>query len=258
MKKALDIMLDAPEFDMIVAVVGSSARFQPELAVKPIMDSAVHEKPLIAMLVPDAPQALAQLTEAGIPCFRSPEGCADSIASVLARRVPGMPATVSAGVSRDAAHTLSEAQAYALLDTLGVPHAPALTMPMSEKPTALPFDFPVVAKVCSSRIPHKTEVGGVVLGVRNAEELEAAFTTLRTNLAMHAPALEGIKGLVAAMRGGLAVLLVGYRVFPDAGPIIMLAAGGMWAELARDRSIRRALVSVDTVLEMIAEVCALK
>ncbi|MEG1456061.1 MAG: CoA-binding protein, partial [Comamonas sp.] len=84
MKKALDILLEAPEFDMVVAVVGSSARFNPDLAVKPIIDSAHHAKPLLAMLVPDAPQALAQLTQAQIPCFRSPEACADAIASVLA------------------------------------------------------------------------------------------------------------------------------------------------------------------------------
>lgn len=258
MKKALDILLDAPEFDMVVAVVGSSARFQPELAVKPIMDSAVHAKPLIAMLVPDAPQALAQLTQAGIPCFRTPEGCADSIASVLARRVPGVPATVQADPSHGPTQTLSEAQAYALLDRLGVPHAPALTMPMSGAPKALPFDFPVVAKVCSAQIPHKTEVGGVVLGIQNAEELATAFTTLRANLAKRAPGIACEEVLVQPMRRGLTEVLVGYRVDPDAGPVIMLAAGGIWAEVARDRSIRLAPVSVETAHEMIAEVRALK
>lgn len=86
MKKALDILLEAPEFDLVLAVVGSSARHQPQLAVRPIIDSAHRAKPLAAMLVPDAPQALAQLTEAGVPCFRSPEACADTIASVFARR----------------------------------------------------------------------------------------------------------------------------------------------------------------------------
>jgi len=49
-------------------------------------------------------------------------------------------------------------------------------------------------------------------------------------------------------------VLLGYRIDPDAGPIIMLAAGGIWAEVMRDRSIRLAPVSVDTAREMIAEV----
>jgi len=254
MKKALDILLEAPEFDMVVAVVGSSARFNPDLAVKPIMDSAHHAKPLLAMLVPDAPQALAQLTQAQIPCFRSPEACADAIASVLARRIPGTPATVRATPGHVDAPALNEAQAYALLDTLQVPHAPAATFDIAKPPAALPFDYPVVAKLCSAQIPHKTEVGGVVLGIENAQQLAHAFATLRGNLAERAPGIVCDQVLVQPMRRGLSEVLVGYRVDADAGPIIMLAAGGIWAEVMRDRSIRLAPVSVQTAREMISEV----
>ncbi|ALD90441.1 CoA-binding domain protein [Cupriavidus gilardii CR3] len=158
MKTALDIMFGAPEFDIVLAVVGSSARFQPQLAVKPIIDSADSAKPLAAMLVPDAPEALAALTAAGVPCFRSPEPCADAIAAVLARRTPGtQPAARLTGERPPRA--LSEAQAYAVLEQLGVPYAPAITLPIGGPIPALPFDYPVVAKVCSPEIPHKTEVG---------------------------------------------------------------------------------------------------
>ena len=204
------------------------------------------------MLVPDAPQALAQLTQAQIPCFRSPEACADAIASVLARRIPGTPATVRASAGQGQA--LNEAQAYALLDTLQVPHAPAATFDIATPPAALPFDYPVVAKVCSAQIPHKTEVGGVVLGIENAQQLAHAFATLRGNLAERAPGIACDQVLVQPMRRGLTEVLVGYRVDADAGPIIMLAAGGIWAEVMRDRSIRLAPVSVATAREMIGEV----
>ena len=254
MMKALDILLNAPEFDMVIAVVGSSARFNPDLAVKPIMDSAGHSKPLVTMLVPDAPNALAQLTQAGIPCFRTPESCADAIAAVFARRSQEQAATVPAG-KHDATRALSEAQAYELLDTLQVPHAAAVTFPLNtERPGPLPFDFPVVAKVCSEHIPHKTEVGGVVLNIRSQSELTEAFTTLRSNLQTRAPGVPCDQVLVQPMRKGLTEVLVGYRIDPDAGPIIMLAAGGIWAEVMRDRSIRLAPVSVETAKEMIAEV----
>ncbi len=256
MKKALGILLDAPEFDLVLAVVGSSARFQPQLAVKPIIDSAHNARPLAAMLVPDAPEALASLTAAGIPCFRSPEACADSIAAVFARRRPDL-AALPQQASASGAHSLSEAQAYAVLDTLGVPHAPAVTMKLSEAAPALPFDFPVVAKVCSEHIRHKTEVGGVVLGIQGPLELNEALGTLRHNLAQHAPGIVCDEALVQPMRKGLAEVLVGYRIDPEAGPIIMLAAGGIWAEVARDRSIRLAPVSVETARDMIGEVRAL-
>ena len=251
MKKALDILLEAPEFDLVVAVVGSSARFNPDLAVKPIIDSANHDKPLLAMLVPDAPLALSQLTDAQIPCFRTPEACADAIASVFARRQPGLQAT--AGQVADA-RSLKESDAYALLDQLNVPHAPAATFALDAAPTELPFAYPVVAKVCSAQIPHKTEVGGVVLGIQNAEQLAEAFGTLKTNLAERAPGVPCNEVLVQPMRKGLTEVLVGYRIDVDAGPIIMLAAGGIWAEVMKDRSIRLAPVTVEVAREMIGEV----
>ncbi|GJG94036.1 acetate--CoA ligase family protein [Cupriavidus pauculus] len=256
MKGALDIMFDAPEFDVVLAVVGSSARFQPHLAVKPIIDSASSSKPLAAMLVPDAPEALRSLTEAGVPCFRSPEACADAIASLFARRAPGQQPLDAGDLS--SAKPLSEAQAYAVLDRLGVPHAPAVTMPLAGPASTLPFAFPVVAKVCSPEILHKTEVGGVVLGIQNQRELESALSTLRDNLRERAADKRCDEVLVQPMTKGLTEVLVGYRVDPEAGPIVMLAAGGIWAEVARDRSIRLAPVTVDVARDMIAEVKALK
>lgn len=252
MKQALDILQQAPEFDMVVAVVGSSARFQPDLAVKPILDSAGHAKPLVAMLVPDAPQALAALTAAQVPCFRTPESCADAIAAVFARRVPG-PAAVPAAPGATA-RALSEAQAYGVLDALKVPHAPCVCLPFDGPVPALPFAYPVVAKLCSPEIAHKTEMGGVVLGLQDAGELQQALATLRTRLAQRAPGVACDQVLVQPMRKGLAEVLVGYRIDPDAGPVVMLAAGGIWAEVLRDRSIRLAPVSVETAAAMIAEV----
>jgi len=263
MKGALDILLQAPEFDLVVAVVGSSARLQPELAVKPIIDSAGSVKPLVAMLVPEAPQAIAQLTAAGVPCFRSPESCADVITALFNRRSPLDLLEPTWDVDEAGLATppvnLNEAQAYELLDQLGVPHAAYLTLPQqSAVAPALPFDFPVVVKVCSADIPHKTEVGGVLLNIRDGASLNAALATLRGNLAERAPGVPAELALVQPMRLGLAEVLVGYRIDPDAGPLIMLAAGGIWTDLLRDRSIRLAPVSVATAEEMIGEVRALK
>ncbi len=87
MKPALDIITTAPEFDLIVAVVGSSARFHPELAVRPIVDSAAAAKPIAAFLVPEAPQARAELAKAGVANFYTPEACADAVAAALSRRL---------------------------------------------------------------------------------------------------------------------------------------------------------------------------
>ena len=160
------------------------------------------------------------------------------------------------------AKALSEAQAYGVLDRLGVPHAPfalrRLDAPAGSASDALGLNFPVVAKVCSADIPHKTEVGGVVLNITDAQALEQAVATLRANLQAHAPQAACEEVLIQPMTRGLGEVLVGYRIDPEAGPIIMLAAGGIWAEIARDRSIRMAPVSVEVAREMVGEVNALK
>lgn len=257
MKSALEILLSAPEFDLVLAVVGSSARFQPHLAVKPIIECASQAKPLAAMLVPDAPDALASLTAAGVPCFRTPEACGDAIAAVFARRRPGQEAAVQPD-STVAARTLSEAQAYDILARIGVPHAHTALRPFEGTAQPLPFPFPVVAKLCSADIPHKTEVGGVLLNIQNEQALAEAIATLQRNLREKAPDAACDAVLVQPMQKGLGEVLIGYRVDPQAGPIVMLAAGGIWAEVARDRSIRLAPVTLETAREMITEVNALK
>src|SRR5436309_10862515 len=125
MKAALDILTTAPEFDMVLAVVGSPARFHPQQAVQPIIDSAGSAKPIAAFLVPEAPEALARLSEAGIPSFRTPEACADAIAAALGRREP-KPVVIlpQSGGGR----VLDELEAYALLDQVGIPRSPAVAL----------------------------------------------------------------------------------------------------------------------------------
>src|SRR5205814_10185718 len=125
-KATLDVLMAALEFDLVLAVVGSSARFHPELAVKPIMDCAGSPKPIAAFLVPEAPQALAALAAAGVPSFRTPEACADAIVAAVRRRPPKPMAepVIRAGDGR----MLDEAEAYALLDRIGIPRVPSLVL----------------------------------------------------------------------------------------------------------------------------------
>src|SRR5262249_37498485 len=164
MKAALDTLLAAPEFDLVVAVVGSSARLNPQLAVQPIADCAQAGSPLAAYIAPDAPEAFALLTAAGVPNFRTPESCADAVAAALNRRapVPWSPPRPPRALSGKA-RPLDELAAYDLLDRLGVPRAPAVALDANlAAPPALPFDYPVAAKVLAADIAHKTDVGGVV------------------------------------------------------------------------------------------------
>ncbi|QUS38688.1 CoA-binding protein [Tardiphaga alba] len=253
MKAALDTMLSAPEFDVVVAVVGSSARFQPELAVKPVIDSAASAKPLVTFLVPDAPQALNLLAEAGVPNFRTPESCADAVSAALLRRKATALAKPLHDIMAKPTTQLDEIAAYALMNKVGVPHAPAVAVDINAASIKLPFAYPVAVKLLSAEIAHKTEVGGVVLNVGSEAELKAAMAKILASLKTHRSDAHVSQVLVQPMTSGLGEMLLGYRVDPEAGPLVLLAAGGIYTEIYRDRSIRLAPVDLDTAKAMIAE-----
>ena len=255
MKTALDILLSAPEFDLVLAVVGSSARAQPEKTVRPIIESAGAGKPLAAFLAPEAPEALAALSRAGVPNFRTPEACADAIAAALARRAPRLVTAQPPAPAAGGARVLDELEAGALLDRLGIARAPsvALDAAIAQVPP-LPFPYPVAVKVLSAEIAHKSDVGGVALGIGDGKALLAAIQGIRASVAERMPAARAERVLVQPMLSGLGEVLVGYRVDRDVGPLVLAAAGGVLTEIARDRSLRLAPVDLDTAREMIAEV----
>ena len=252
-KGALDVLTTAPEFDMVLAVVGSSARFHPDLAVKPIIDSANSKKPIAAFLVPEAPDALAQLSKAGVPAFRTPEACADAIAAAFGRREPKPAIAIPKGIS---GRVLDEMEAYALLDRLGLPRSPAVALETTntQAPT-LPFEYPVAVKVLSADIPHKTEAGGVALNIQGGDALVGAIRAMRETVRQRT-GITPDRVLVAPMTAGIGEALIGYRVDREVGPLIMVAAGGVHTEIYRDRSLRLAPVDLAAAHAMIGEVKA--
>jgi acyl-CoA synthetase (NDP forming) len=257
MKTALDILTTAPEFDLILSVVGSSARFHPELAVRPIIDSASAATPIAAYLVPEAPEALTALSAAGIPSFHTPEACADVIAAALKRRVPMSPPPWPRGHDRvnHAGRLLDEREAYNLIGRLGISCAPAIVLDAKGTSVpALPFPYPIAVKALSAQIAHKTEMGGVVLDVTDDKSLLTAIRKIRDSVNERRPGTRLDRVLVQPMISGLGEVLVGYRVDPDVGPLVMVAAGGVYTEIYCDRSLRLAPVDLATAQEMIAEV----
>jgi acyl-CoA synthetase (NDP forming) len=236
----------------VVAVPGSSARTEPHRAVKPVIDCAGSGKPLAAFVVPDAPDALALLSAAGIANFRTPEACADAVAAAFARRAPKPLAahSVSDGPSR----LLDELAAYELLAGLGLRHARVEAIAAARATTRLPF--PVAVKVLCADIPHKTDAGGVVLDVKDECELAAAIARIRASVASSHPDAKADRMLVQSMVKGVGEALVGYQCHPQVGPMVMVASGGLLAEIHRDRSLRMAPVDIEEARRMVREVKA--
>ncbi|MFJ2211534.1 acetate--CoA ligase family protein [Streptomyces sp. NPDC101062] len=150
---------------------------------------------------------------------------------------------------------LSEATAQRLLASVGVPFPDSrlVTSPAEAAEAAAGTGFPVVMKIASPDIPHKTEIGGVVLGVADAEAAAAAFTTLTARAAAARPdaRVEGV--LVSRTAPPGAEVIVGVRRDPVFGPVVMFGTGGVRAELFRDVATRVGAVDRDEALRMIAE-----
>ncbi len=263
MRAALDTLLAAPEFALVVAVVGSSAQFNPELAVKPIIDCAGHAKPIAVFLTPHADQTLELLAQHRVAAFRTPEACADGIAAYLAWTPPAATTAVDERALAAArtvleatpGEVLDEQRSSALFAALGVPVAASVTLGLDGALDApLPFPFPVAAKVLSADIPHKTDAGGVALGIASPDELATRVAVLVAAVRERRPDahLDGI--LVQPMTDGVAEVLVGYRLDPQVGPVVTVGMGGTLAEIYRDFALRLAPVSAAEAAEMIAEV----
>ncbi|MCB1743140.1 MAG: acetate--CoA ligase family protein [Gammaproteobacteria bacterium] len=258
-------LLDDPDSDLVVVVVGSSGQFHPELTVEPIAAVDRTRKPLAVFILPDAPRSLALLTEQGIAAFRTPEGCADAVRACLAWAPPRPTVSETPGGLDDARallrsaarHTgplLDEVQAGQVFEALGVPRPASAVIDDSDR--TLAFEFPVAVKLLSNRVTHKTEVGGVVLGVRSHVELGDAFIRIaRSDRDVH-PDLAIDRYLVQQMTDGVCEAIVGYRLDPEVGPVVTVGAGGRTAELYRDIAIRLAPVDRRQAHEMLLEVKA--
>ena len=251
----LRAFLDSPACDAVLAAVGSSAMFHPQLAVEPILHAPPRAKPLAAFLTPHAERSLALLAAKGVPAFRTPEACADALAAFFAWRAPREQPTFAAipwPADLPRQGKLDETQALALFGALGVPVVESAAARAPDYAHALAY--PVAAKVRSPDIAHKTESGGVALGITSRAEYDARVKALLAAVAAAHPGarIDGV--LVQRMESGLAEAIVGYRHDPLVGPLVLVGAGGTLAEIYRDYTLRLAPVTEDDAATMIAEV----
>jgi acyl-CoA synthetase (NDP forming) len=256
MKATLDVLRSAPEFDLILATAGSSARFNPELVVQPALDASGEPgHPLAVFLVPDAPEAARLLAGAGVPAFQDPETCGDAIAAVLHRRLPTRSAPLDHVPVSGEITSLTEADCYRLLSRHGLMPAPHMVLRTAEPVPDLPFPYPVVAKVLHGAIAHKSDAGGVMLHIADKAELAEAMASIVARVHMTTGVVV-TDILVQQMTRGVGEVLVGFRRDPQVGPMVILAAGGIFTELYRDSTMRLAPVDRATALEMIEEIKA--
>ncbi len=116
--------------------------------------------------------------------------------------------------------------------------------------------YPVVLKVVSPDILHKSEVGGVMTGISSASGLRKAFSTLKTRLRSRAPGAR-IHGILVCRQApdGLEAM-AGVKQDPAFGPVVLFGLGGIFAEALRDTALRVAPFEREDAVDMIHEIRA--
>jgi acyl-CoA synthetase (NDP forming) len=180
----------------------------------------------------------AKLYQAGVPVFPTPERGVAALAQFF-RFGPQTQAEGAAPTlpSTSGLRLLAGQEAAEMLAQAGIPVAAA---PLAETPDeavslARQFGYPVVLKVASPDIPHKSDVGGVHVNVANDEAVRQAFQDILATIRLHDRKLQvdGVSVSPMAKLGGLEVIL-GTITDPQYGPTLMFGLGGIYTEIYQD------------------------
>jgi acyl-CoA synthetase (NDP forming) len=194
-----------------------------------------------------------------VPFFRSPDRAMRAMAHVYhyGRRLQRLNAAVAPSVSAPPlpGHgSIPEHRAKEFLRAAGVAVPQAALAPniIQARAIAARLGYPVALKIQSPDIPHKSDVGGVALGILTPDALDTAWEQMETRIAAACPnaKIDGI--LIERMASPGFEMILGARRDPDWGPIVMVGLGGIWTEVLEDVRLFPAGLSAEAVAEEIA------
>jgi acyl-CoA synthetase (NDP forming) len=202
-------------------------------------------KPLVVHTMYSNSPAADALRAERVPVYRVIESAVDAVEALVADRAPPSPLPELPA----AKPPLTEAgytAARAALAEAGVPFGAAQSVSNHDDALAAAAElrYPVVLKALGRL--HKTEDGGVALGLRDEAELLATFDDLAARLASESFSVEAAEDLASGFE-----LLVGARRDPRFGPLVLVAAGGVHAEVLRDTAVALAPVDENTAEQLI-------
>jgi acyl-CoA synthetase (NDP forming) len=158
-------------------------------------------------------------------------------------------------VSGEISGEWTETEARALLQAHDIPVVPGL-LAMNEQEAveaARKLGLPVVLKIQSRDILHKSDIGGVLLRLATEDDVRRGFAALLANVRRHRPEARIAGVLVTPMRPEGIELLVGVIRDPVWGQIVTVAPGGIWVEVSGDSSVRVLPVTREDIKKMLSE-----
>lgn len=261
--KAVSFVLEDPNVDAVLVILTPQAMTNPSGTANEISKLAENaRKPILAAWLGGGSMREGEgiLSEAGIPAYNTPEQAIGAFMTLVEygknlKALYETPKDIPVEFSIDRKEfrqkfdeilkqgnaTLSEAKSKYLLEAYGIPttlpHAAGSADEAVEH--ADKMGYPVVLKILSPQITHKTDVGGVVLNLKTAESVRLAYDVIVSKAAEMRPDadIQGVTVQPMVNQENSVELILGIKQDPVFGAVLMIGTGGIYAELFRDRTL---------------------
>ena len=266
--KFTKLMLDPPpppprgNYDALIGFwtsVPGSPKISPVLRKYLAEAMAGQKNKLFIQSLVAPPEICKEYEDEGFPCFEDPSRAVATMAALMSYGMAfeaGRPDTPSVPeLSPLPAGDLGEKEAKDLLAGFGLPLITDTLATSADEAVASAESAgrPVAMKIASPDILHKTDVGGVRLGVAGSEAVSSAYESIVANSksAMPDAKIDGV--LISPMAADGVDCILGVKMDPVFGPVVMFGLGGVFTEVLKDVSFRRAPVSPASAREMIED-----
>jgi acetyltransferase len=268
-RAALDVMLDDDDIDSIFISMVTPFFVDNESIARHIVEAnGQRRKPIVCTLMTDklgCAETVRILKEGEVPCYDFPTAAAKALGALcrygeIRRRMQGevrvfddvdrqRVRAVIEGAKRGGRERLFMGEAFDVLSAYGIPVARwrAAASPGEAADAAAEIGFPVVLKVDSPRVVHKSDAGGVILNLKDAAAVKRAAERLAAGATD-----PDMRIVVQAYVPGGREVIVGARSEGDAGHLLMCGAGGVFVEIMRDVAFRLSPVTDVEATEMLA------
>ena len=270
--KTLEVAADDPNSDGLLVILTPQAMTDPTATAEALKSYAkTFDKPVLASWAGglEVAPGEATLNKAGIPSFEYPDDAARAFTYMwqltsnlkTLYETPSMPdddgifpdrkkaEAIIAHVRATGRDLLTEAESKQLLAAYGIPTTPTLIASTAKEAgqMAAKLGFPVVLKLHSETITHKTDVGGVKLNLQDSASVESAFEEIRKSVSEKVGAQHFLGVTVQPMvKVDGYELIIGSSIDPQFGPVLLFDTGGQLVEVFKDRAL--ALPPLNTTL----------
>ncbi len=260
---AVKACLEDHNVDGVLAILTPQAMTKPLESAQALIDlSKTHSKPLLACWMGESQvaEARAAFNDAHKPHFRTPEPAVEVFAHLsayyrnqkLLMQMPGPSAhhlepdaegarMIIEGAMQERRMVLSEMESKAVLSAFRIPVAKTMVAhsPNEALLIAQQLGYPVAMKINSRDITHKSDSGGVMLNLNNAQEVRTAYQQImeRVHRACPKAHLDGISIQPMVVKPNGRELMIGVTTDPVFGPVITFGAGGTTVEVMGDRAV---------------------